>query len=47
LMIRSHAPVPSLMIPYTWLIFKFRILVVFGKQFYGFRVKGRFIGICL
>jgi hypothetical protein len=30
LMIRSRAPVPSLMIPYTWLIFKFSILVVFG-----------------
>jgi hypothetical protein len=29
------------------LIFKFSILVVFGKQFYGFRVKGRFVGICL
>jgi hypothetical protein len=28
------------MIPQTWLIFKFSILVVFEKQLYGFRVRG-------
>jgi hypothetical protein len=46
-MIQSCAPVTSLMIPYTLLILKFSILVVFEKQFYGFKVKGRFVEICL